>query len=1109
MSTDRGRLTLRITRRRFTPIVCTSWVHGAWLAIALLSVSFAWGQAPPAPAAIRWVLPTGTPAHPPTALPVAPAAPTSALCEMTLSDAWIEIATAAQPPVKPAAPFTFLYRTTQPPQGARVECELRFGKDTTGGEVPLKPSLNWQVVTCQRQGGWPEGAWQLALRAHPDAQVELLLPFDPAVAWSPTQALWDLASYLGSVGRTKDVQGVWQGLIALRPGTGEASLARACAADAQAAAGDRQGAAQAYLDLLNENGRDIDRVTSFPGGPGYFQNRAALDFVPRAQARLAELGRGLPTKTALAAYRAAAMEYPLLPPAKAAALETARLLCQTGDSAQAPAWLVLALDQGGDHDPVQAKLRLPENQAHLDAISRPTDAKVLSGTLGLLLALGDGVANPELISRCADLWTRGEEAGLRRDREECQRQFQRAAVAASGTTLEPCARIALSQWLQYLGWFIEAGQVLPAEKDVRHPAVAQWRAFQQGRLAVSEGIYEEGLVAFNAAATGPSPVIGDYSRFYRAECLEFTGQWATARQAYSDQGRSAAVPDVERKAKFAASRVAAIAKECKPAFGTSAYYWGEDRQTQGEWEGYGESAFILCVGGSPADLMAGPLAPFTYRVSTTDPSRQAWPWSWGPVAPHPSVLRNPSRAVVQAANWDDGGEKYPVGTGPDLLAELPVPAGAYRLSLYLTNDFDYYEPNREFTMYLLDEKHEVLAACPVRQHEGGVYYHFAVKGPQRVTVRISRDLSMNVLLQGLFLDRLDTPVSTTPASAYGPLGDLLSSAPRPHTATACADFGSAAERHRQLARLSSTCSDTLGDTWATYRMANAYGVGRLYEEGYRDQLRDSVRRRIGQQDAWAFWRAVAAAQRAAGLRSGVVRYTRIALQAAAVASMTREQQLATLEKALDTVHAGFPLYYRTAPGRQAKQPQTLPTDEVYALELADQYAARAFQGQNLMRAAADVLPLARKYWQEDQTLALRLFDAVGMDNLGSADLMLYAACTEDAAAKAKALRSGIAAGAARTGLPGADLVWALAGMGDWDGVETELNRVLADSHVSASDKAALAYSAAGRMLTHKHREGAKKWLELVVDRFADTQYARLAKSRLAKGLSLPWEGRSP
>ena len=156
---------------------------GVWLTIVALSAPFAWGQAAPTPAAIRWSLPTGKSAHPPIAVPPAPPTATSLLCDVSLADAWTEITNAAQPPAKPAAPFIFLYRTTQPPQGAKLECELRFGKDTIAGDVPLKPSPNWQVVTLQRQGGWPEGAWQLALRTHPDCQVELLLPMAPAAAW--------------------------------------------------------------------------------------------------------------------------------------------------------------------------------------------------------------------------------------------------------------------------------------------------------------------------------------------------------------------------------------------------------------------------------------------------------------------------------------------------------------------------------------------------------------------------------------------------------------------------------------------------------------------------------------------------------------------------------------------------------------------------------------------------------------------------------------------------------------------------------------------------------------------------------------------------------------
>jgi hypothetical protein len=190
------------------------------------------------------------------------------------------------------------------------------------------------------------------------------------------------------------------------------------------------------------------------------------------------------------------------------------------------------------------------------------------------MILCDDQVDPARHKRYVDVWLRAETAGLHRDRAECEREFNRVAADAAGTVIEPCARIALSEWLLYLGYFIEGERALPAAPG-RYPGVAQWRAFQQGRLAVSQGIYDEGERAYAAATAGPSPVLADYARLYRGECLEFSGQWPQACKVYEDLSRTASAPDAARRAKFATSRLTGVAKEYKPAFEQTAYYWAK------------------------------------------------------------------------------------------------------------------------------------------------------------------------------------------------------------------------------------------------------------------------------------------------------------------------------------------------------------------------------------------------------------------------------------------------------------------------------------------------------------------------------------------------------
>jgi hypothetical protein len=91
----------------------------------------------------------------------------------------------------------------------------------------------------------------------------------------------------------------------------------------------------------------------------------------------------------------------------------------------------------------------------------------------------------------------------------------------------------------------------------------------------------------------------------------------------------------------------------------------------------------------------------------------------------------------------------------------------------------------------------------------------------------------------------------------------------------------------------------------------------------------------------------------------------------------------------------------------------------------------------------------------------------------------------------------------------AGLISALCGAKDWDGAEAELNRLLADPAVSDEYKAAAAQNTAFAMMIYRRKDGARKWFEYVIEHFPTTQYAKLAKDRLSKGLTMPWEEKAP
>ncbi|MFA7155437.1 MAG: hypothetical protein WC112_06885, partial [Proteiniphilum sp.] len=108
-------------------------------------------------------------------------------------------------------------------------------------------------------------------------------------------------------------------------------------------------------------------------------------------------------------------------------------------------------------------------------------------------------------------------------------------------------------------------------------------------------------------------------------------------------------------------------------------------------------------------------------------------------------------------NRDDYGEQYPLGNGPDLLMSCEIPAGRHVLTLYFANDYNYYESQRAYTVSVTDADRRLLCLAPVRDFGGGLYKRFAVQGPARLEFRIWRNMSINVILSGVFLDGMIPP----------------------------------------------------------------------------------------------------------------------------------------------------------------------------------------------------------------------------------------------------------------------------------------------------------------------------------------------------------------
>jgi hypothetical protein len=268
-------------------------------------------------------------------------------------------------------------------------------------QPPSTPRAGWRVAQFVLPSETPPKAWSLKLSAPATAEIELLLPAAPDAAWSPSQALRDIAQQCVTDGDPAGAA-AWEGLARLLPGTGEAALALRNAADAIAAAGDEEEAARVCLQALRQVGTEAGVWRTFAGEPGYAQNRAAADLGDELRGRLTGLAGACPDDLGARAYRAAASQYPPLPAATRAALRLASVLERTGHPAEAVPWALLCLDAAGGHDPIQATLRLAENQRSLAQIAAPTEPKVLAGALELLLRyFGGSMLYVELISALA------------------------------------------------------------------------------------------------------------------------------------------------------------------------------------------------------------------------------------------------------------------------------------------------------------------------------------------------------------------------------------------------------------------------------------------------------------------------------------------------------------------------------------------------------------------------------------------------------------------------------------------------------------------------------------------------------------------------------------
>ncbi|MDY0176794.1 MAG: hypothetical protein RBT25_07870 [Lentisphaeria bacterium] len=309
------------------------------------------------------------------------------------------------------------------------------------------------------------------------------------------------------------------------------------------------------------------------------------------------------------------------------------------------------------------------------------------------------------------------------------------------------------------GAFHEVRKLLDEFPDNGLP-IASHLARRKGMACIGEGDFPAATGFLRTAAGSEDAVLASQARLALAEALEALFDWDNAAVEYKKLASSSPVHWHRQEAAYALKRIGELRQlPLASDRGKVIVPLRDDRSTRGCWPlGYGADFHLLAAQNFITDRKggAGPAMPCRFR--TTDPKEKSRLWVTRLRDEDPVALWNPHEKSHTSANRDDYGEQYPLGNGPDLLMSCEIPAGRHVLALYFANDYNYYESQRAYTISVTDADRRLLCLAPVRDFGGGLYKRFAVQGPARLEFRIWRNMSINVILTGVFLDEWRLPV---------------------------------------------------------------------------------------------------------------------------------------------------------------------------------------------------------------------------------------------------------------------------------------------------------------------------------------------------------------
>jgi len=197
-------------------------------------------------------------------------------------------------------------------------------------------------------------------------------------------------------------------------------------------------------------------------------------------------------------------------------------------------------------------------------------------------------------------------------------------------------------------------------------------------------------------------------------------------------------------------------------------YLADDWTTQGDWVGrYGNRFTNLSAGWQNVTWMPNDYSASAQTGPHRKPGWSAFYSTWLSPGDYdtPRSLLDPVKHVYFQGEWNDTGEAYSTTwAGPDLYIFIKIPVGISRVGFYFVNDDGHHGPNacRDYELlvykgHVTDQFKDagpILAKTRVEKFRQPVYKSFVVAGPGEFTFVFQRDYSLNMMVSGVFIDRL-------------------------------------------------------------------------------------------------------------------------------------------------------------------------------------------------------------------------------------------------------------------------------------------------------------------------------------------------------------------